>query len=178
MRWFLSPSMAACLGCALACTTAPTRTQPPSNNVAPPQPPQLPQPEERFIHLDLDEGLTPCKVTEAHFAFDSARARLLDHDDLHQLAQCLNAPERRQMQLILLGQTDASGSREYNEELGRERAQFVKNALIHYGLDADRMEIVSLGESTAHPTSQGEDGRNPADRRVDVVQIGIVHAPQ
>lgn len=44
------------------------------------------------------------------------------------------------------GHADERGSTEYNLALGQRRAQAVKDYFANYGLNADRFEVVSLGE--------------------------------
>jgi peptidoglycan-associated lipoprotein len=52
------------------------------------------------------------------------------------------------------GNCDEWGSDEYNYALGLKRAKAVKNALVNLGVDADKLTIISYGESnpvcTAH----------------------------
>jgi peptidoglycan-associated lipoprotein len=53
------------------------------------------------------------------------------------------------------GHTDERGSVEYNQALGMRRAQAVKDYLSDFGIDAGRIEIVSMGED--QPQDPGHD---------------------
>jgi outer membrane protein OmpA-like peptidoglycan-associated protein len=69
----------------------------------------------------------------------------------------------------LIGRTDREGSDEHNAKLGLARAEYVKNALVRDGVDANRIQTESAG---AEGAGEGAPGY---DRRVDVVQLVAVH---
>ena len=51
-----------------------------------------------------------------------------------------------QMKMLIQGNTDERGSREYNLSLGQKRAEAVKRSLALLGVKDDQIESVSLGE--------------------------------
>ena len=51
-----------------------------------------------------------------------------------------------QMRMLIQGNTDERGSREYNLALGQKRADVVKQALLLLGAQESQIESVSLGE--------------------------------
>jgi peptidoglycan-associated lipoprotein len=51
-----------------------------------------------------------------------------------------------QMNMLVQGNTDERGSREYNLALGQKRAEAVKKALLLLGAKEGQLESVSLGE--------------------------------
>ena len=51
-----------------------------------------------------------------------------------------------QMKMLIQGNTDERGSREYNLALGQKRADVVKQALLLLGAKESQIESVSLGE--------------------------------
>jgi len=51
-----------------------------------------------------------------------------------------------QMRMLIQGNTDERGSREYNIALGQKRAEAVKRALVLLGVNEAQVESVSLGE--------------------------------
>ncbi len=51
-----------------------------------------------------------------------------------------------QMKMLIQGNTDERGSREYNVALGQKRADVVKQALVLLGAKEAQIESVSLGE--------------------------------
>ncbi|MCX7946487.1 MAG: peptidoglycan-associated lipoprotein Pal [Hydrogenophilus sp.] len=50
------------------------------------------------------------------------------------------------VRVLIQGNADERGSREYNLALGQKRAETVKQALVALGVAAERIEAVSLGE--------------------------------
>lgn len=68
--------------------------------------------------------------------------------------------------LTLIGHTDASGEREYNQRLGLRRAQYVEQALVKQGVNANAITVCSQGEEGA--TRQKSAAEDWMFRRVDV----------
>ena len=54
--------------------------------------------------------------------------------------------QNQQMKMLIQGNTDERGSREYNLALGQKRADVVKQALLLLGAKESQIESVSLGE--------------------------------
>lgn len=79
--------------------------------------------------------------------------------------------ENRQFKVLLQGNTDERGSREYNLALGQKRADAVKKMLVLLGAREDQVEAVSLGEEK--PKSEGRDEAGWAqNRRADILYSG------
>jgi peptidoglycan-associated lipoprotein len=73
--------------------------------------------------------------------------------------------------VLLQGNTDDRGSREYNLALGQRRADSVKNAMTLTGAKEAQIESVSLGEEK--PRATGHDEASWAEnRRVDIRHRG------
>ncbi len=69
-------------------------------------------------------------------------------------------------QVVLEGNTDSRGSREYNLALGQKRSEAVKQRLQLLGIPASRIEAVSFGREK--PKAAGENEESWAqNRRVD-----------
>jgi peptidoglycan-associated lipoprotein len=64
--------------------------------------------------------------------------------------------ENRQFKMLIQGNTDERGSREYNIALGQKRADAVKKALMLMGAREDQVESVSLGEEKPSCVDQSE----------------------
>jgi hypothetical protein len=64
--------------------------------------------------------------------------------------------------VVLEGHTDRLGATEYNDDLGRRRAEMVRNHLIVNGIDPDRVVIAVYGEGGANR------GIDQGDRKVVV----------
>jgi peptidoglycan-associated lipoprotein len=70
--------------------------------------------------------------------------------------------------VLLQGNTDERGSREYNLSLGQKRAEAVKRSLTLLGVKDDQIESVSLGEEK--PKNPGHDDAAWAEnRRADIL---------
>ena len=72
--------------------------------------------------------------------------------------------------MIVQGNTDERGTREYNLSLGQRRAVAVKNALNLLGVKDSQIETVSYGEEKATQNCSGDSCDK--DRRVDIVHEG------
>ena len=101
-----------------------------------------------FDQYDIKDEYKP--LIEAHAAY------LRDHPDAKVLIQ---------------GNTDERGSREYNVALGQRRADGVKKLLLLLGASEDQVEAVSLGEEK--PKAQGTTEEAYAqNRRCDILYKG------
>ena len=77
----------------------------------------------------------------------------------------------RQFRILIQGNTDDRGSREYNLALGQKRADAVKKQLVLLGVREDQVEAVSLGEEK--PKNVGHDEAAYAEnRRSDILYNG------
>ena len=72
--------------------------------------------------------------------------------------------------MIVQGNTDERGTREYNLSLGQRRAVAVKKALNLLGVKYSQIETISYGEEKATQNCSGE--ACDKDRRVDIVHQG------
>jgi peptidoglycan-associated lipoprotein len=77
----------------------------------------------------------------------------------------------RQFKMLIQGNTDDRGSREYNLALGQKRADSVKKMLVMLGAREDQVESVSLGEEK--PKNEGANEAAWAqNRRGDMLYQG------
>lgn len=77
----------------------------------------------------------------------------------------------RQFRMLIQGNTDERGSREYNLALGQKRADAVKKQLVLLGAREDQVESVSLGEEK--PKNAGHDeAAYTENRRSDMLYSG------
>jgi peptidoglycan-associated lipoprotein len=73
--------------------------------------------------------------------------------------------------MLIQGNTDERGSREYNISLGQKRSEGVKRMMLLLGAREDQIESVSLGEEK--PRSEGHDEQAWAqNRRSDILYQG------
>lgn len=108
---------------------------------------------KRSIYFDLDSSLIKQdyrSVAEAHGKF---------------------LAKKPGVKIVVRGNTDERGSREYNVALGQRRADAAKQALSAYGVAADQIETVSLGSEK--PVAEGHNEEAWAkNRRADIAYPG------
>ena len=76
-----------------------------------------------------------------------------------------------QMKMLIQGNTDERGSREYNLALGQRRSEAIKRMMLLMGAREDQIEAVSLGEEK--PKAQGSTEEAWAqNRRGDILYSG------
>jgi len=79
--------------------------------------------------------------------------------------------DNRQFKMLIQGNTDERGSREYNLALGQKRADAMKKMLVLLGAREDQVESVSLGEEK--PKNEGKNEEAYAEnRRGDMLYSG------
>ena len=71
------------------------------------------------------------------------------------------------LKVVLEGHTDSRGSESYNQKLGLDRAEAVKNELVAQGIPVDTVSTISFGETRPLFTEK-EDWAYSANRRVHV----------
>ena len=131
----------------------------------------------RYIGIDIGADVAnQCGLVQTHFEFDSAEPIPQDQVVLKALAACLEQPKLSDITLALVGRADGRGTDAYNNALGLRRASRVKDLLVGAGMKADRIKTSSRGD-------HGAIGNDMAvsfgyDRRVDAVEVGVVHAPR
>ena len=77
----------------------------------------------------------------------------------------------RKFKMLVQGNTDDRGSREYNLALGQKRADSIKKMLTLLGAGEDQVEAVSLGEEK--PKNEGaDDAARAENRRGDMLYSG------
>ena len=104
------------------------------------------------------------------FAFGSTQLTPESSATLKNLGEALNHQLADQKSFLIEGHTDRKGTRAYNDELSKGRAEAVKDYLVHEaGVSPDRLQAVGKGYSEpANP-------KNPyaaENRRVVVVNTG------
>ena len=86
-------------------------------------------------------------------------------------AHAKHLSQNRAMRMVVQGNTDERGSREYNLALGQKRADAVKQMMTLLGAQGSQIETVSFGEEK--PRTQGSTEQAFAEnRRADIVYTG------
>ena len=79
--------------------------------------------------------------------------------------------DNRQFKMLIQGNTDDRGSREYNLALGQKRADAMKKMLVLLGAREEQVESVSLGEEKPKNEGQNEAAWTE-NRRGDMLYSG------
>ena len=104
------------------------------------------------------------------FDVNSATLKPGGYDEIQRVANVLR--QYPQTTIRVEGHTDSTGSEAYNQQLSERRAQAVKNALINYGVNPNRIMTVGFGESKPVATNATVAGRQ-FNRRVNIVIVPI-----
>lgn len=127
---------------------------------------------ERVAELQAEMTARGLVMTMGDVLFDVGRATLQPDAErsIAILSQFLNEfPERR---VLIEGHTDATGSRDLNMRLSRERAEAVRAALVARGISAGRIDVVGLGPDYPVAANTSAAGRQQ-NRRVEIIISGI-----
>jgi OOP family OmpA-OmpF porin len=99
------------------------------------------------------------------FDFDSSQVGAGGQNVLDAVAQ--EAKSRSLNTIHVVGHTDSSGSREYNNRLATRRANTVRDALIQRGVDASLISVEARGEDELL-VQTADNVREPANRRAQI----------
>jgi peptidoglycan-associated lipoprotein len=183
-KLFLSLAVIGVLaGCASKETQKPadvaegTPTPPPIAEPAQPTPPAKPPvvsvPVAPVVRGDPLDPLNPAsmlnKQRSVYYDYDSVTIKDEYKPMITAHARYLSA--NRAQKIIVEGNTDERGSREYNIALGQKRADSVKQMMILLGVQEVQIESVSFGEEK--PRAQGHDeAAFSENRRSDIRYAG------
>jgi OOP family OmpA-OmpF porin len=104
------------------------------------------------------------------FDFNSARIRPESYRTIGLIADSLYHPFLQGYRFLVVGHTDAVGSREANLKLSQQRADAIRDALINpFGISPSRIEAVGLGEEQMLNRADPKAAEN---RRVQLINIG------
>ncbi|MCX7213929.1 MAG: peptidoglycan-associated lipoprotein Pal [Burkholderiales bacterium] len=114
----------------------------------------------------LQDPNNPLSRRSIYFDFDSFAIKDEYRSTLDAHAKYLTG--NRAKKVVIQGNTDERGSREYNLALGQRRAEAVRRALIALGVSESQLEAVSLGEEKAR-SGANDDAALAENRRADLV---------
>jgi OOP family OmpA-OmpF porin len=131
-------------------------------------PGQTPPPSHLLVFPQLDK-LAQFTV-EINFAFNSAAILPQSYRNVGAVADALHNPILLGYGILVIGHTDAVGTREYNLGLSQRRADAIRDALIDpFGVNPAVLLAVGLGEEAL------QDPQHPfaaVNRRVQLVNVG------
>lgn len=102
---------------------------------------------------------------DVNFDFNSQKLTELGEGRVHQIAQLLS--EEPGLKIVLEGNADFIGSDSYNEKLGMNRAEAVRQRLVALGVSADRLSSVTFGKSKPI-LAEKENWARAVNRRVSI----------
>lgn len=109
----------------------------------------------------LDDPQGPLAKRSIYFQYDSFVVQPEFQSVVEAHARYLAG--NRNKRVVIEGNTDERGGREYNLALGQKRADAVRRALATLGVDDSQMESVSFGEEK--PRATGTDEASLAENR-------------
>lgn len=114
------------------------------------------------------EQPAPLELTTIHFDFDKFNLRP-DARDI--MAQNADAMSKKTSAVIKIeGHCDERGSEAYNMALGEKRAATARDYLVNYGVNKDKISIISYGKSRPVDTGHNEEAW-AKNRRADFIVI-------
>jgi len=131
-------------------------------------PPAPPAPEPVAQPFDVDPS-QPMKVENAKYIvfFDWDEHSLNAGANSILDAAAEEAKGRSLTSIDLVGHTDTSGSRDYNQKLSMKRANIVRDAMVQRGVDGGLLSVNHRGENELLvDTADGV--REPANRRTEI----------
>jgi OOP family OmpA-OmpF porin len=137
--------------------------------------PQYPGFSKKQVALLEAEGFRP---VDGHFELGLSDRLLFAVDDSGLAAAQLErlgklASALREVGIVgarIEGNTDSTGTEQYNLNLSRRRADAVKSALVGGGMGDDAIEVVGLGESNPLESNATAEGRQENRRVVIVIE--------
>ena len=107
---------------------------------------QEPEPEGRRVETVVDSGLADVFFDFDQYAIRSAAVPVLEKN------AALLKQTYKDSTVLIGGYCDERGTVEYNLELGKRRAQAVKEYLVDLGVEESRIQIVSYGKEKSFCT--------------------------
>ena len=114
--------------------------------------------------------LGPAVNLSVRFEFNSTQLTPVAVTQIENVGVALTSKHLDNFDFLLVGHSDSSGSRGYNQRLSEQRAASVRNHLMDkFGLSADRLLSLGMGEDNLLLMDDPESGAN---RRVELRNIG------
>ena len=136
-----------------------------------PMAPPAPAPQPAMVEaqpFDVDPS-QPMLVENAKYIvfFDFDESGLTSGANSILDAAAQEAKTRQLTSVNLIGHTDTSGSRDYNQKLSMKRANAVRDGLVQRGVDGSLLSLNHRGEEELM-VDTADDVREPANRRTEI----------
>lgn len=116
----------------------------------------------------VGEGIVVIFDSGLLFDFDSYALKSATRRNLTELAGSMKKYDETEVRI--LGHTDSEGSKSYNQNLSRQRADAVNSFLVGQGIGNGRLDIEGYGETDPIATNDTDAGRQQ-NRRVEIVIV-------
>jgi len=110
--------------------------------------------DSRMLPAELTDSKSILSKRSVYFDYDKFDIKAEYKDLVAAHAKFLT--NNRQFKMLIQGNTDERGSREYNLALGQKRADAIKKQLVLLGAREEQVESVSLGEEKPKNAGQNE----------------------
>jgi peptidoglycan-associated lipoprotein len=124
--------------------------------------------DSKYANEPWNDPASPIYQKSFYFDFDSYTVKSSDQSLINSHAQFLNS--NKNLKIVIQGNTDDSGTTEYNLALGQKRSDAVRKLLSLLGVSESQIEAVSFGKEKPKATSPDDSGR-AENRRADIVYI-------
>lgn len=121
--------------------------------------------DSRFANEPWNDPASPIFKKSFYFDFDSFTVKSSDQALINAHAQFLNANKKQK--IVIQGNTDDSGTTEYNLALGQKRSDAVRRLLTLLGVSESQIEAVSFGKEKPKSNVNDDAGR-AENRRADI----------
>ncbi|OUD15322.1 OmpA family protein [Thioflexithrix psekupsensis] len=116
--------------------------------------------------IQTERGIYVSYKNEVLFRLNSARVLPAGRESIEKVALYLKAnPENP---ILVEGHTDDLGAEDYNAVLSKRRADAVRQVLIEYGIEPERISTMGYGESRPMAGNDTPEGR-AKNRRVEII---------
>lgn len=126
------------------------------------------------VTMVVNERGTVLVLSDIMFDFDSASIKPGSDHALDEIAEFLISQDSSELKVE--GHTDSLGTDGYNDELSRDRAEAVRNALVARGVPRSRITMAGYGEDYPVASNDSATGRQ-LNRRVEIVLDDKVGRP-
>ena len=129
---------------------------------------------QELAHKDAKGEVYLGKALTVNYPINSARVAPMYQDQLQELAELLDTPERKNYRVVLKGHTDNTGPRQLNMRLSRMRAEAIKRILVQrFKLDPGRITVEGMGPDSPIASNNTPSGR-AKNRRTEIHIYGDV----
>jgi outer membrane protein OmpA-like peptidoglycan-associated protein len=109
-------------------------------------------------------------IHPVNFVFNSARLTPDSEPLLDEVAEAVKAALKLVARVRIEGYTDELGSKQYNLELSKKRAEVVRSYLVRRGVDGTKVETIGFGQQKPMGDNRTESGR-AQNRRVEFILV-------